>query len=60
MRVSPRLVRAAHEFEGQMMKELLKPMTSGDALTGETMTRIRAWARAARWASLPRKRWGRL
>ncbi len=31
---SPRLVRAAHEFEGQMMKELLKPMTSGDALTG--------------------------
>jgi len=30
----PRLVRAAHEFEGQMMKELLKPMTSGDALTG--------------------------
>jgi Rod binding domain-containing protein len=31
---SPRLVRAAHEFEGQMMKELLKPMTTGDALTG--------------------------
>jgi Rod binding domain-containing protein len=31
----PRLVRAAHEFEGQMMKELLKPMTGGDALTGE-------------------------
>ena len=31
---SPRLVRAAHEFEGQMMKELLKPMTHGDALTG--------------------------
>jgi Rod binding domain-containing protein len=31
----PRLVRAAHEFEGQMMKELLKPMTAGDALTGE-------------------------
>jgi Rod binding domain-containing protein len=30
----PRLVRAAHEFEAQMMKELLKPMTSGDALTG--------------------------
>ena len=29
----PRLVRAAHEFEAQMMKELLKPMTSGDALT---------------------------
>ncbi len=30
----PRLVRAAQEFEGQMMKELLKPMTGGDALTG--------------------------
>jgi Rod binding domain-containing protein len=32
---SPRLVRAAHEFEGQMMKELLKPMTAGDGLTGD-------------------------
>jgi Rod binding domain-containing protein len=31
----PRLVRAAHEFEAQMMKELLKPMTSGSTLTGE-------------------------
>lgn len=31
--VSPRLVKAAHEFEGQMMKELLKPMTGGDALS---------------------------
>ena len=31
---APRLVRAAHEFEGQMMKELLKPMTAGDPLTG--------------------------
>ena len=31
---SPRLARAAHEFEGQMMQELLKPMTDGDALTG--------------------------
>jgi Rod binding domain-containing protein len=31
---SPRLVKAAHEFEGQMMQELLKPMTNGDALTG--------------------------
>lgn len=28
----PRLVRAAHEFEAQMMKELLKPMTSGAAI----------------------------
>jgi Rod binding domain-containing protein len=31
----PRLVRAAHEFEAQMMKELMKPMTAGDALSGE-------------------------
>ena len=31
----PRLVHAAHEFEAQMMKELLKPMTARDALTGE-------------------------
>lgn len=32
---SPRLVNAAHEFEAQMMKELLKPMTHGDALTND-------------------------
>lgn len=32
---SPRLVRAAHEFEGQMMKELLKPMLGGDGEGGE-------------------------
>ncbi len=31
----PRLVRAAHEFVAQMMKELLKPLTGSDALTGE-------------------------
>jgi Rod binding domain-containing protein len=31
----PRLVRAAHEFEAQMMQELLRPMTGGDALAGE-------------------------
>jgi Rod binding domain-containing protein len=31
----PRLVRAAHEFEAQMMRELLKPMSGGDALFGE-------------------------
>lgn len=31
---SPRLVKAAHEFEGLMMKELLKPMTADDSLTG--------------------------
>jgi Rod binding domain-containing protein len=29
-----RLVQAAHEFEAQMMKELLKPMTSGSGLNG--------------------------
>jgi Rod binding domain-containing protein len=27
----PRLIKAAHEFEAQMMKELLKPMTTGDS-----------------------------
>jgi len=31
----PKLVKAAHEFEGQMMKELLQPMMQGDALTGD-------------------------
>ena len=31
----PRLVRAAHEFEAQMMKELLKPMSASNELTGE-------------------------
>lgn len=31
----PRLLRAAHEFEAQMLKELLKPMTGKDALTGD-------------------------
>ncbi len=35
MTPSPRLVHAAHEFEAQMMQELLKPMTSGDGLDGE-------------------------
>ena len=30
----PRLVRAAHEFEAQMMKELMKPLNEKDALTG--------------------------
>jgi Rod binding domain-containing protein len=28
-------VRAAHEFEAQMMKELLKPMTGTNGLDGE-------------------------
>ncbi len=32
---APRLVLAVHEFEAEIMKELLKPMTAGDALTGE-------------------------
>jgi Rod binding domain-containing protein len=31
----PRLVKAAHEFEAQMMKELMKPMTDGNSLTGD-------------------------
>ncbi|MDE3186064.1 MAG: hypothetical protein KGM96_00905 [Acidobacteriota bacterium] len=31
----PRLVRAAHEFEAQLMKELLKPMAASDGLTGD-------------------------
>lgn len=29
-----RLISAAHEFEGQMLKELLKPMTESDGLGG--------------------------
>jgi len=33
----PRLVRAAHEFEAQMMKELLKPLTTGDG-AGDGLT----------------------
>jgi Rod binding domain-containing protein len=31
----PRLVKAAHEFEAQMMKELLKPMAKGETLEGD-------------------------
>jgi Rod binding domain-containing protein len=31
----PRLVKAAHEFEAQLMKELLKPMTAHDGLFSE-------------------------
>jgi Rod binding domain-containing protein len=30
----PRLVKAAHEFEAQMMKELMKPLNHGSSLTG--------------------------
>jgi flagellar protein FlgJ len=32
--LSPKLVSAAHEFEASMMKELMAPLQSGDALTG--------------------------
>jgi Rod binding domain-containing protein len=32
---NPKLVRAAHEFEAQMMKELLQPMTGSDPLSGQ-------------------------
>jgi Rod binding domain-containing protein len=31
----PRLVKAAEEFEAQMMQELLKPLTAGNDLDGE-------------------------
>ncbi|MGD0800260.1 MAG: hypothetical protein ABR906_02980 [Terracidiphilus sp.] len=31
----PRLVRAAHEFEAQMMKELMKPLTASNSPDGE-------------------------
>jgi len=30
-----RLVRAAHEFEAQMMKELLRPLTQSNKLLGD-------------------------
>jgi Rod binding domain-containing protein len=30
----PRLVKAAHEFEAQMMKELIRPLNQGNSLTG--------------------------
>jgi Rod binding domain-containing protein len=33
---SPRMVRAAHEFEAQMMKELLRPLTQPDQDGNET------------------------
>jgi Rod binding domain-containing protein len=32
--LQPRLVKAAHEFEAQMMKELIKPLNKGNSLTG--------------------------
>ena len=33
--LQPRLVRAAHEFEAQMMKELMQPLNRGNSLTGD-------------------------
>jgi Rod binding domain-containing protein len=35
-RPEPRLVRASHQFEAQMMKELLEPMTRPGALCGDS------------------------
>jgi Rod binding domain-containing protein len=32
------LVKAAHEFEGQLLQQLLKPMTDSDGLTGDSLT----------------------
>ncbi|HEU5351236.1 MAG TPA: hypothetical protein VFU55_06535 [Terracidiphilus sp.] len=34
----PRLVKAAHEFEGQLLEQLLKPMTDSDGLTGDSIS----------------------
>lgn len=31
----PRLIQASHEFEAQLMKELLKPMAVGTSLDGD-------------------------
>ena len=53
--LQPRLVRAAHEFEAQMMKELLRPHDSSGSLTGDGDER-RAVEREL-WASLPPSRW---
>ncbi len=35
VRAAPRLERAAQEFEAQMMKELLRPMSTASAVPGE-------------------------
>lgn len=35
--IDPRLVKAAHEFEAQMMKELIKPLNGGSALNGSDL-----------------------
>lgn len=34
--LSPRVVRAAHEFEAQMMNELMAPLTTRESLTGDS------------------------
>ena len=47
----PRLVHAAHEFEAQMMQELLKPMTSGNGLDGEDGTASGSGSALASFAS---------
>jgi len=47
----PRLVHAAHEFEAQMMQELLKPMTSGNGLDGEDGTGSGSGSALANFAS---------
>lgn len=31
----PRLMRAAHEFEAQMMRELMDPLTGGSSMSGD-------------------------
>jgi Rod binding domain-containing protein len=31
----PRLVQASHEFEAQLMKELLKPLANGSSIDGD-------------------------
>jgi len=33
----PRLVQAAHEFEAQLMRELLKPMANGASIDGDDL-----------------------
>ena len=57
---APGLIHAAHEFEAQMMKELLKPMTGNDALTGEEEVSGRGQAPTRLWVSSLPKRSGRL
>ena len=53
----PRLVRAAHEFEAQMMKELMKPLNQGNSSDGSDEDGNETPAPAGRWASSPPRRW---